>query len=211
MNDAAFFDALREGRMPALDTGAMRWDERRGTRGMVFFIATEAMLFVALFFAYFYLGAGQPQWPMDEPPKLTLAFWMLGVLLSSSIVVYIGERVGRRGAAGTAKLLVAGGIALGIVFLVLQGFEYADHLRTLQPWDDAYASIFYTITSIHGLHVVLGLCMLGYTLLLPQPEHADKPPHKALHNAGMYWHFVDAVWILIVALLYVMPNVGVGG
>lgn len=182
------------------------WDQRRGTRAMALFIATEAMLFVALFFSYFYLGAGQPHWPMDDPPKLKLALVMLGVLLTSSAVVWIGEQLGKRRHAGYARLAVLLGCVLGGVFLYLQTLEYADHLRTLKPWGDAYASIFYTITSIHGLHVMLGLSMLAYTLFLPAPEHTDRPPYRALHNAGLYWHFVDAVWVIIVGLLYVLPH-----
>jgi len=184
------------------------WDDRRGTRAMLLFILTEAMLFVALFFAYFYLGAGQPHWPMDDPPKLTLALSMLAVLLLSSVAVWFGEQAGKRGNSALARLLVLAGCVLGGVFLYLQTLEYADHLRLLKPTADAYASLFYTITSIHGLHVMLGLSMLAYTLLLPLPEHSDRPPYRALHNAGLYWHFVDAVWIVIVLLLYVAPNTG---
>jgi len=76
---------------------ALPWDNRRGTVSMVLFIVTEAMLFVALFFAYFYLGRGQPHWPMDAPPKLTLALAMLVVLVTSSVVLQWGENVSRRG------------------------------------------------------------------------------------------------------------------
>jgi cytochrome c oxidase subunit III len=187
---------------------ALGWDDRRGTRAMLLFILTEAMLFVALFFAYFYLGAGQPHWPMDDPPKLTLALSMLVVLLVSSMAVWLGEQAGKRGNAMLARLLVLAGCVLGGVFLYLQTLEYADHLRVLKPTADAYASLFYTITSVHGLHVVLGLSMLIYTLLLPQPEHSDRTPYRALHNAGLYWHFVDALWIVIVLVLYVAPNTG---
>ena len=187
---------------------ALGWDQRRGTRGMALFIATEAMLFVALFFTYFYLGAGQPDWPMDEPPKLKLATIMLVVLLSSSVVLWLGERWGRQRRRGLSKLAVGATCLLGLLFLYLQVLEYRDHLQRLLPSDDAYASVFYTITSIHGLHVILGLGMLGYTLLLPEPEHTDRPPYRALHNAGLYWHFVDALWVLIVALLYVLPHLG---
>ncbi|HET6805112.1 MAG TPA: cytochrome c oxidase subunit 3 [Frateuria sp.] len=182
------------------------WDQKRGTRAMFLFILTEAMLFVAMFFGYFYLGAGQPHWPMDDPPKLPKALWMLATLLASSGVLYTGEQLGKRGHAFAARVLVALTLCLGALFITIQVFEYRDHLRTLKPWDDAYASVFYTITSIHAVHVMTGMAFLLFTLFLPRPEHTDRPPYKALHNAGMYWHFVDLVWVFIVALLYVLPH-----
>ncbi|MGA0587370.1 cytochrome c oxidase subunit 3 [Dyella sp. KRB-257] len=194
--------------VPYRPVAELGWDDRRGTRAMSFFIATEAMLFVALFFSYFYLGAGQPRWPIDEPPELKLALIMLGVLLSSSVVLWVGEQLGKRGHAAASRVLVAVTIALGGLFLFLQTLEYRHHLRKLMPQRDAYASIFYTITSVHALHVMTGLGMLLYVLALPAPEHTDRPPYRSLHNAGMYWHFVDAVWVVIIALLYVMPNLG---
>lgn len=199
-------DAEADAATLGISIDGLRWDQRRGTRAMAMFIATEAMLFVAMFFAYFYLASDQPHWPMDDPPKLKLALIMLGVLFSSSVVVFIGELLGKRGHAGWSRLVVLVGCVLGGVFLYLQTLEYADHLRTLKPTSDAYASLFYTITTVHGAHVVLGLSMLVFTLFLPAPEHSDRPPYRALHNAGLYWHFVDAVWIVIVGLLYVLPN-----
>lgn len=181
-------------------------DEGRGAAGMWLVIATEAMLFVVLFFAYFQLGHGDPRWLQHEPPKLPLAFVMLAVLLTSSAVLHWGERALRREQSGTARVATAITVALGAVFLLLQGLEYRDHLKTLTPQSNAYGSIFYTITSIHGLHVLVGTLMLGYVLLQPDIGRTRRRPHRPLHVAAMYWHFVDAVWVVIVALLYVVPN-----
>lgn len=182
-------------------------DERRGTWGMLLFIVTEAALFLMLFFSYYYLAhASRGPWP-PEPPKLMLALVMLLVLLSSSAVLHLGERAEQNGRTGTARALVGATILMGIGFLVLQTLEYRDHLKTLTPTTDAYGSIFYTITSFHAAHLLLGLCMLLYVLVLPQIGPGQKPPHRSLHNASLYWHFVDLVWVLIVALLYVAPNI----
>lgn len=185
---------------------ALPWDDRRGTGGMVLFIVTEAALFLMLFFAYFYLGRDEPRWPMDEPPKLKLASIMLALLLTSSVVLHLGEQLSKRGREFMARLAVSATVSLGIVFLVLQSFEYRDHLRTLPPTKDAYSSIFYTITSLHALHLMLGVCMLGYVLALPKIEHTDRSPFRALHNASLYWHFVDVIWIVIMSLLYYLPH-----
>jgi cytochrome c oxidase subunit 3/cytochrome c oxidase subunit I+III len=185
-------------------------DDRRGTWGMLLFIVTEACLFVLLFFSYFYLGhLWRGSWP-PEPPKLTLALTMLIVLLASSVTLHWGEQAEGRGATSSARLAVGSTVVLGAVFIALQALEYRDHLKTLRPTSNAYGSIFYTITGFHGLHLVLGLLMLVYVLVLPEIGPARKPPHRSLTNAALYWHFVDAVWVVIVAILYVAPNLGIG-
>jgi heme/copper-type cytochrome/quinol oxidase subunit 3 len=177
----------------------------RGSWAMWMFIATEATLFVCLFFAYYYLGHDKPVWP-PEPPKLKLALPMLGILLTSSVTLHAGEKAERSGSPGFARLMVAATVVLGLVFLGVQTLEYHNHLRELQPTTDAYGSIFYTITSFHAAHLILGLLMLAYVLVLPEIGAGRKPPHHPLHNASLYWHFVDFVWLFIVGLLYVVPN-----
>ncbi len=182
-------------------------EDRRGTAGMILTIVTEASLFIILFFAYFYLAEGGWRWLDQEPPKLPLALVMLAVLLSSSGVVMWGERMVKQRRYAAARGALATAILLGIVFLVIQFFEYKDHLRTLTPRSNVYGSIFYTITSFHAAHVVMGLLILTYVLILPRLEPVDRPPHRPYHNAALYWHFVDFVWIWIVAFLYVAPNI----
>ena len=199
-------NAVTTAALPTIPHGIV--DDRRGTWGMLLFIVTEACLFVMLFFTYFYLGhVSRGPWP-PEPPKLKLALLMLAVLLASSAVLHWGERAERRGRAGVAKLAIVGTILMGLGFIWLQALEYRDHLRTLTPRTNAYGSIFYTLTSVHAAHVVLGLLMLAYVLVLPEIGPSQKPPHRALHNAALYWHFVDLVWLVIVGLVYVMPNLG---
>jgi heme/copper-type cytochrome/quinol oxidase subunit 3 len=96
---------------------------------------------------------------------------------------------------------------IGLFFLLLQYFEYRERLKILTPQSSVYGSIFYTITSFHAAHLILGLLLLGYALILPRFEPAERPPYRPYHNAALYWHFVDFVWIFIVAILYVAPNV----
>lgn len=187
-------------------------DAKRGSWGMLLFIATEATLFVLLFFAYYYIGHGHPtRWFHEEPPKLHYSLPMLGVLIVSSLVMHWGEKSVKqeRYAAGRIAILVT--LGLGIIFLVLTYLEYAEHLQHLTPRSDAYGSIFYTITSLHGLHLVLGMLMLTWVLLLPKWEPRLRTPHRPYHNAAMYWHFVDTVWLFVVLILYVSPNIFVAG
>ena len=178
----------------------------RGSWAMKIHIATEATLFVTLFFSYYYLGHSQPVWP-PNPPKYALALAMLAILLTSSGVLHAGELAERRGSTGAARLLTGITVLLGAVFIAVQVLEYRTHLLEVKPSSDAYGSIFYTITSFHGAHVLLGLAMLIYVLVLPEIGQGRKPPHRPLHNASLYWHFVDVVWIFIVTLLYIVPNV----
>jgi heme/copper-type cytochrome/quinol oxidase subunit 3 len=169
-------------------------------------IATEASLFVCLFASYYFLGTRQDRWQIHEPPKLTYALILLAFLIVSSFVLQWGDRqveAGRYGAARTALWITVG---LGLVFMVLQALEYADHWKTLTPQSDSYGSIFYAITSFHALHVIVGLLMLAFVGFLPRYGPTLRPPYRAYHVAALYWHFVDIVWIFVVALLYVIPN-----
>ena len=181
-------------------------DTARGTWGMACAIATEAMLFVVLFFAYLYLRAEHQVWPLDDPPKTSYAYVMLAVLIASSVVLFAGEQLLKRGNDRAAKVMLGITIVLGIIFVVIQVSEYLDHLKTLSPRADAYSSIFYTITTIHGLHLLVGLGMLIFAFVAPRLDDHQRSPYRAMKNAAMYWHFVDIVWIAIVLVLYVGPN-----
>ena len=182
-------------------------EDRRGSAGMKLFIATEAFLFVLLFFAYFYLAEGGWRWLAETPPRLHLAVAMTAVLIVSSISLFWGERLIKVRAYGSARLALLITILLGVGFLVLSFFEYREHLQELTPQTNVYGSIFYTITSFHLAHLALGLLMLIYVMILPRLEPTDWSPHRPFHNAAMYWHFVDFVWLWIIFFLYVAPNV----
>jgi cytochrome c oxidase subunit I len=177
-------------------------DPGRGKWGMGCLIATEAMLFVALFFAYFYLGP----FPTEKAPKLHLVLPMLGVLLLSSGVLHYGERQVKKHADRRARAALAVTLLLGLVFVALQVVEFRNKLQELTPQMNAYGSIIYTITSFHAAHLLVGLLMLGFVLVLPRLHAAEKPPHHPYKSAALYWHFVDVVWVFIVTFLYILPN-----
>ena len=188
--------------VPRID--ALPPDDSRGTMGMALTIVTEALLFVTLFFAYFYVGHDHAEWPPDLP-KVQLALVLLGILLASSGVLWLSERSLRRGARTAARLWLLLTLVLGVLFVGVQALEYRNHLRILRPSTDAYGSLFYVITSFHALHVVGGLLMLGFVACQPDLEPTESP-HRPLHNAALYWHFVDVVWIAVVVLLYLAPH-----
>jgi heme/copper-type cytochrome/quinol oxidase subunit 3 len=192
-------------RAATIDGRVLGFDEVRGTAGMVLFIATEAFLFVSLFFAYFYLGRGQPTWP-PEPPKLTMALVLAAILVASSAILHEGEGARRHDRTSAAAAAVWTTVALGVVFLVVQAGEVREKLSTLTPQKSAYGSIFFTITGFHAAHLILGLFMLTFVGMLPRSEVRAEIPTGSLRNVSLYWHFVDVVWILIVAILYVLPK-----
>ena len=180
-------------------------DDRRGIQGMLCVILTEMSLFVCLFAAYFYLGIDKNRWAADQPPKLMYALIMLVVLLSSSAVLEWGEHQNNRGRYGAGRASLIATIGIGLVFMVLQCFEYQDHWKTLTPYSDSYGSIFYALTTFHAAHVIVGLLFLSYVAFLPRygPLAAPYRPYKVV---SLYWHFVDIVWIFIVLILYVIPH-----
>jgi len=179
-----------------------------GYWGMALFVATEATMFAMLVGSYLFLGTANPGWPPPgiERPKLILPPIMTAVLLLSSATMFWAEKGIKRGDRTQLRIGLSVTIVLGLGFLTIQGFEYADKLRKMKPWDHAYAASFYTITSFHALHVISGLLLLGYTLLRALLGHFDGEQHLAVKNVGLYWHFVDAVWLVIFTTLYLSPR-----
>jgi heme/copper-type cytochrome/quinol oxidase subunit 3 len=184
----------------------LRIDDKRGTFGMALFILTEACLFLVLFVSYYYLDKSSVQWRSEIPPKLHYALPMLAVLLTSSGVLYWGEQQVKKRRYGAGRIALIGTIVLGLVFLTMTYFEYMEHLVHLRPTTDSYGSIFYTIVSLHGAHVIIGLLMLTWLSIIPRWEPALYAPHRPYHDVSMYWHFVDTVWFFVVLLLYIVPN-----
>jgi heme/copper-type cytochrome/quinol oxidase subunit 3 len=182
-------------------------DNNRGAYGMYTVIATEFSLFVCLFASYYYLGNSKDRWASNEPPKLLLALIMLAVLLTSSLVLHWGERQVNLARYRHARFAITGTVLMGLVFLTLQVLEYRQHWKSLTPYSNSYGSIFYAITSFHAAHVVIGLLLLAYVSILPRYGPTVTPPYRPYHTVALYWHFVDFVWIFIVALLYVIPNI----
>jgi len=201
----------REPRFPRQPGSGYPLDDNRGTWGMALTIATEATLFVCLFGSYFFLENNKNRWAIDEPPKMNYAFIMLAVLLGSSLVLHWGEKQVKKGKHRTGRIALGITILMGFAFLFLSAFEYLSHWKELTPYSDSYGSIFYTIVSIHAAHVIVGLIMLIYTLILPRYGPALRSPYRPYHVAALYWHFVDIIWVFVVGLLYVMPNVRIYG
>lgn len=181
-------------------------ERKRGLLAMWMFIATEAMLFALLFFAYFYLATSKPQWPLEKDPSYWKALIMLGILLVSSVTAHFAQKGIEKGSR--VQLLIGLGVTLllGAGFLGMTYWEYSVRLNTETPWDSAYASITYTITTLHLAHLVLGMCMLLFVLARAIAGHFSKHRYLAVQNAVRYWHFVDLIWLSIVIIVYLSPQ-----
>lgn len=191
---------------PIRSLEALPIDQRRGEYGMWCLIATEAMLFVCMFGSYYYLGTNKDRWAIDMPPSLKYPFILLAILVSSSVVLEWGKSRVLLERFSQARIALWVTVLMGLVFLMLQAFEYVEHWKTLTPYSDSYGSIFYTITTLHALHVIVGLLMLSYVGVMPRYGDSRGSPHRPYQTVSLYWHFVDFVWLWIVLLLYVVPR-----
>ncbi len=186
-------------------------DQTRGIQAVYALICTEATLFLCMFGAYYYLGNNKDRWAIETPPELVYPFVLLAILLSSSAVIHWGEKQVEKGRYGASRAALWFTVLLGLLFLALQGMEYASEWGHLTPDTDSYGSIFYTITTLHAAHVIAGLLLLAYVGFLPHYGFARRSPHMPYQVAARYWHFVDFVWVFIVGLLYVIPHFLVHG
>jgi cytochrome c oxidase subunit I+III len=175
-----------------------------GWWGMAAVVITEGAFFAYLLFSYFYLASiSSNPWPSDVPGFGLPLVNTLILLVSSGVVVW-ADRGARAGNTGRLTAGLAGAIALGVLFLVLQGVEYSREQASFTK--DAYGSLFYTITSFHGAHVFVGLLMLTVVLVRALRGHFATGRAEAVSNVAMYWHFVDAVWLAVFTSLYITPH-----
>ncbi|HEY4378436.1 MAG TPA: cytochrome c oxidase subunit 3 [Acidimicrobiales bacterium] len=170
--------------------------------GIVLVIATEATIFFALLSAYFFIRAGSPTWPQGhlEKPALGHISVFTVVLLASSAPLFWGERAIRRGDLGRLRIALAVSFVLGLAFLANQVKDYQD--LTFGARDNAYASLFYLITGLHGLHVLVGLCMNGVVQAKAWTRRVSAEHHIVVTVFSLYWHFVDVVWIFVFSSLF---------
>ena len=188
--------------LPEVTTG-MR---ATGWWGMVWLCVTEAMLFASLIASYFFLRGSVTAFYAEggHYPSLTLPLPMTAVLLTSSATMWWAERGIRRGDVHRLRIGLAVTFVLGVIFLALQIVEFRHN--PFGPTVSAYHSIFDTTTGLHGAHVAMGLLMNAYVQIRAWRGHFTAKRHLAVQNVSLYWHFVDAVWIVILTSLYLSPR-----
>jgi cytochrome c oxidase subunit III len=174
------------------------------TLGMLLFIISEVMVFGAFFTAYFFIRvvAGDP-WPAEgtELPKL-IAGVNTAILLSSSFTMHWAlesvksdNRLGLQAGMFTTFLL-------GATFLFIQINEYV-HVG-FSPQDSAQGTIFYSLTGLHGAHVFIGLTLLAMVTVRAFRGHFSSAEHHGVEVPGIYWHFVDIMWVIVFTTVYII-------
>ena len=179
----------------------------RTTLGILLFIISEIMLFGAFFASYFFLRvvAGDGAWPPDgfELP-VAVAGVNTVILVSSSFTIHWAlESIRRNNRRGLMLGLMATWM-LGATFLFIQVNEYL-HIG-FSARDDAFASIFYGLTGLHGAHVFIGLLLLTVANIRAFRGHygPKAEDHMGVEVPGIYWHFVDVMWIVVFTAVYIL-------
>jgi cytochrome c oxidase subunit III len=174
--------------------------------GMLLFIASEVMFFGGLFATYFNARASVPAGEWHPPPgghlDLALAAVLTAVLVSSSFTMQFGVWAIRRGDTGKLKMWTAITLALGILFLAGQLYDYSQLGFGIA--DGVFGTVFYTLTGFHGAHVFGGA--VGLTIVLARATRGQFSArnHVAVEAVSMYWHFVDVVWIGVFTTIYLL-------
>ena len=183
-----------------------------GRLGVWLFLASEVMLFGALFSSYLLLRAGAPQWPPEGGRPGDLLSVPLGtlntvVLITSSITMVLAWSAAVQRQLARARLFLGATLSCALVFLGVKAIEYSAKLQHgKRPSTDTFYAIYFTLTGLHGLHIVGGVVVIGY--LLATAGRLGGPGARAfanrVENTGQYWHFVDLVWIFLFPALYLL-------
>ncbi len=179
----------------------------RQTLGILLFIVSEVMLFGSFFAAYFFIRvvANVGPWPPEgfELPT-AVAGVNTAILVSSSFTIHWAlESIRRENRRGLIMGLAAT-FMLGATFLFIQINEYA-HIG-FAPHTNAFGSVFYGLTGLHGAHVTVGLMLLAFANIRAWRGHFSREPkkHLGVEVPGIYWHFVDVMWIIVFTTVYIL-------
>lgn len=169
--------------------------------GVWWFLASEIMLFGGLIASFIVFRLGGPGWAeASHHLSVTLGALNTLVLLTSSFTVVKAFVAAERGDARALRMHLGLTILGALIFLAIKAIEYTTEIRAgFTPAAGIFWSFYYTMTGLHALHVLGGIVINGVVLAI---EGAGaKNPHR-VELAGLYWHFVDVVWIFLFPLLY---------
>jgi cytochrome c oxidase subunit 3 len=188
--------------------------------GMWTFIAQEILFFFGLFLTYAVMRATYPRTFLSAHEAMSVPLGTLNtcVLLVSSFTMALAVRAAKLGARRPLATCLGLTGLLGCGFLVIKGFEYADHIghgylpgalyrgNGLDGRPDIFFALYFGMTGLHGLHVLIGLGLITWLLIAAARQRlaprGDLP--DTTEGVGLYWHFVDVVWIFLYPLLYLI-------
>lgn len=176
--------------------------------GIWLFLASEVMLFGALFSTYILLRVGSDSWPAgSEYLNIPLATLNTMILIGSSVTMVMSWASVKLNEFGKFKLYMGITWLLSLGFLVVKYFEYsAKFSHHYYPSTNNFLAIYFVLTGLHMLHVIGGMVVNGY-LWGPGSKMFKSDPDRFANRievAGLYWHFVDLVWIFLFPVLYLL-------
>ena len=190
--------------------------------GIWLFLASEVMLFGSLFSSYALLRSGAPTWPVQhEVLSVPLAALNTVVLIASSVTMVMawaslaprtaavraGDREAEASSLKRYRLFMGLTLLGGAIFLVVKSIEYSDKFsHHLYPATNNFLGLYFTLTGLHALHVIVGMIVNGF-LWGPGARMWRSEPERFANRievAGIYWHFVDVVWIFLFPVLYLL-------
>ena len=179
-----------------------------GKLGIWLFLASEVMLFGALFATYIMMRVGAEHWPHGaEILSVPMATFNTLVLITSSVTMVLAWASLMRRQYGTYQKYIFATVGLGLVFMVVKYFEYSHKFEHhLYPSSSTFLAIYFTLTGLHMLHVAGGMVVNAYFGLFGRSMW-DKDPQwlaNRVENSGLFWHFVDLVWIFLFPVLYLL-------
>ena len=175
-----------------------------GVLGMFLFIASEIMLFGSFFTAYFFVRvANGTPWPT---PPYELPVFVAGIntiiLVTSSFTMHWALQSIKRGNRSGLQAGLSLTFLLGLTFLLTQVLEYSR--VGFAPYTDAFGSVFFCLTGLHGAHVFVGLTLLAFATIRAFRGHYSEEEHLGVEIPGIYWHFVDVMWIVVYTTVYIL-------
>ncbi len=184
--------------------------------GIWLFLASEVMLFGGLFSAYILLRTGAPAWPpigehgsIMHLLKETIphATFNTVVLIASSVTMVMAWVSLKMKDLSKFRIYLGTTLICALIFLIVKYFEYSHKIHEgFVPSHDTYMALYFTLTGLHGLHIIGGMIVLGY-FFGPGIKMWGTEPERFTNRieiVGLYWHFVDLVWIFLFPILYLL-------
>jgi heme/copper-type cytochrome/quinol oxidase subunit 3 len=174
-----------------------------GKVGVWWFLASEIPVFGGFMASYVLLRLGSDGWSQAaEHLNFSLALINTFVLLTSSLTMVLAFAAAEDGNVGQLRKYLSATILLGLVFLGIKAVEYTTEIvKGFTPAAGIFWSFYYGMTGLHALHVFAGIVVNGVLLIATLGRSIRAPAHR-IELAGLYWHFVDIIWIFLFPLLY---------
>jgi cytochrome c oxidase subunit I+III len=171
------------------------------------FLGSEAVLFGVLLGSYSYIRFNLPTWPLTgSVHNITIGTANTIILLTSSLTAYFAVQSAKAGNRSGLLRWLGATLGLGSIFIIIKGAEWFDLLSTgtLTPSSGLPGSTFFVTTGIHTAHILAGLLVLTYLIRKTAVGGFTQHNYETVENFGLYWSFVDCVWIFIFAMFYLM-------